>query len=88
MEPYKVPLRDITRLPDNPKKYEIIQNKYWAIDKKNNVFFIENRPICGITKQSLSFYIRNLKLPLNAHAYGKKRNLFDMIYLETAWIKK
>jgi len=60
-----VPLRSILKQPEDPEDYLCVQNKYWALDSKNNIFLSSiGRPIYGKSKRTVRFYIERLELPV------------------------
>ncbi len=80
---YRKTLESVLKPPDVQGEYLLIQNQYWLIDRNNNVFFMDSYPICGVRKQTVEFYISNLKLPF------RRYSMFPYLkHLKKAWVKQ
>jgi len=87
----KIPLETVTRFPaKDATGYLVIKNKFWPIDKDNNLFLTKRHDaICGTTRQTVSFYIERLKLPIKpSHYEGSGKRYYTMIKLPVVWLKK
>ena len=74
----KVPLSGLLDAPDNPNNYLKLNSYYWALDNKDNVFFIGSNPICSPSKVSVRFYIRRL------HAL----KTCTIVNIQQVWVRK
>jgi len=87
----KVPLETITRRPGTDTSgYQLIKNKYWPVDKDNNLFLTKrHHAICGTTRQTVRFYIERLELPVKPYYHkGRGKRHYPMVHLSTVWLKK
>jgi len=85
----RIPLDKILVKPESTKDYLSIQNKYWPIDGDRNVFLtVEGMAIYGDTKQTVRFYIERMCLPVGFIYTCSNIKQYDLIFIETAWIKR